>query len=488
MKKIKLYLNILAIIANLSVNAVAQNTSDSYDQYRKQVLANYQGFRKSVLDNYVDYLNTIWKEYKAFKGIVRDINPKPITPPNTKNAPKQQPVNNKPIVEAPIEKEPTISPLSNVIMQPSSPTQFAPVTQELPFSFYGFTLNAPRLNVVRTNSINPKDVAKVWQTYEQHRMSDNAKRLLTKAKILGLNDWFTFDMVRQCVNSQCRAIAANDRILLQQFLLAHMGYDVRIARVDKQLILLVAFKNQVYARSYLTINDHNYYIFTDNDFTLQQNTTIYTCEFPTDTNCGQALDLHITQVMRLKSEKIHSCTLKWNNMIIQGEVDINVMEMLRHYPQMEIPAYAISIIAQNLRHSILEQLKPQITNLSTVEAAEKLLHFVQYAFSYDTDDKQHGYEKPYFLEENFYYPKNDCEDRSVLYAYLVRNLLDLDVHFIHYPGHECTAVCFGSDNVKGHGYLYKGKQYIICDPTYIGASLGQCMPDYLNENPQIEIW
>lgn len=301
MKKIKLYLNILAIIANLSVNAVAQNTSDSYDQYRKQVLANYQGFRKSVLDNYVDYLNTIWKEYKAFKGIVRDINPKPITPPNTKNAPKQQPVNNKPIVEAPIEKEPTISPLSNVIMQPSSPTQFAPVTQELPFSFYGFTLNAPRLNVVRTNSINPKDVAKVWQTYEQHRMSDNAKRLLTKAKILGLNDWFTFDMVRQCVNSQCRAIAANDRILLQQFLLAHMGYDVRIARVDKQLILLVAFKNQVYARSYLTINDHNYYIFTDNDFTLQQNTTIYTCEFPTDTNCGQALDLHITQVMRLKS-------------------------------------------------------------------------------------------------------------------------------------------------------------------------------------------
>ena len=98
------------------------------------------------------------------------------------------------------------------------------------------------------------------------------------------------------------------------------------------------------------------------------------------------------------------------------------------------------------------------------------------------------YEKPYFIEENFYYPKNDCEDRAVFYAFLIRNLLGLDVHLVHFPGHECTAVCFGTENVIGSGYRYEGKTYIICDPTYIGANIGQCMPQYEGMEPKVELW
>ena len=93
-----------------------------------------------------------------------------------------------------------------------------------------------------------------------------------------------------------------------------------------------------------------------------------------------------------------------------------------------------------------------------------------------------------FIEENFYYPKNDCEDRAIFYAFLIRNLLGLDVHLVHFPGHECTAVCFGTENVIGSGYRYEGKTYIICDPTYIGANIGQCMPQYEDVEPKVELW
>ena len=32
---------------------------------------------------------------------------------------------------------------------------------------------------------------------------------------------------------------------------------------------------------------------------------------------------------------------------------------------------------------------------------------------------------------------------------------------------------------------YKGKKYIICDPTFINANAGMCMPEFKKVNPEI---
>lgn len=154
---------------------------------------------------------------------------------------------------------------------------------------------------------------------------------------------------------------------------------------------------------------------------------------------------------------------------------------------MPIPCYARSILFPDVRQEIVSQLKDQLKDLELQIAVDKLLHFVQYAFPYATDDEQHGFEKPYFFEELLYYPKCDCEDRSVFYAYLLREVLGVENHLIHFPGHECVAVCLGR-TLHGDGYMYKGKQFYISDPTYMGASTGMCMPDYRSTNPQVEEW
>ena len=111
------------------------------------------------------------------------------------------------------------------------------------------------------------------------------------------------------------------------------------------------------------------------------------------------------------------------------------------------------------------------------EAANILIDFVQTAFQYQTDDEQFGYEKPFFVDEVFYYPYCDCEDRSILYSYLVRTLMGLDVVLLDYPNHIATAVCF-DENVSGDYLMVEGKKYVVCDPTYIGASIGNAMPQY----------
>lgn len=65
----------------------------------------------------------------------------------------------------------------------------------------------------------------------------------------------------------------------------------------------------------------------------------------------------------------------------------------------------------------------------------------------------------------------------MLFSYLVRKLLGLDVVLLDYPNHIATAVCF-KGNVGGDYLMVNGRKYTVCDPTYIGASIGMTMPKF----------
>ena len=91
----------------------------------------------------------------------------------------------------------------------------------------------------------------------------------------------------------------------------------------------------------------------------------------------------------------------------------------------------------------------------------------------------------FFTEETLFFPYCDCEDRSVLYAYLVRELLGLEVVGLVFPGHAATAVKFKDRSIDGDYITYQGEKYVICDPTYINADLGMCLPEYQNKQAKI---
>ncbi len=122
-------------------------------------------------------------------------------------------------------------------------------------------------------------------------------------------------------------------------------------------------------------------------------------------------------------------------------------------------------------------MRSSIAGKNKSAAANILLHFVQTAFEYATDDEQFGVERPLFADETLFYPYSDCEDRAILYSILVRELLGLDVVLLHYPNHLATAVCFDTE-VPGDYLQVDGIRYIVCDPTYINADIGQAMPQF----------
>jgi hypothetical protein len=273
---------------------------------------------------------------------------------------------------------------------------------------------------------------------------------------------------------------------MMQYLMLSMGYDVRMAIAGNEVYLMLPFEQKVYENTYLTVNDMKYYVYPKS---LPNGSSIYSCAVPAGTDCGRRMDLIVNPAYRLPRSN-QPFALSHGGLSAQGNVNKNVIALLQEYPAMDIYCYAASLTDAEVRRSVVNQLKEQLAGMSEAQAANALLHFVQSAFEYQTDRQQFGdgVEKSFFFDETLYFPYCDCEDRSIFYAYLVHNLLGLDVHLVHFPGHECTAINFTDNSVDGDAYIYNDKKYIICDPTYVDAEIGVCMPQFQTESPKVELW
>jgi hypothetical protein len=126
-----------------------------------------------------------------------------------------------------------------------------------------------------------------------------------------------------------------------------------------------------------------------------------------------------------------------------------------------------------------------LSGKSKLQAAEELLNFVQTALVYEYDDTVWGGDRAFFPEEKLFYPYADCEDRSILFSRLVRDLLGLKVVLLYYPGHLATAVRFEGEEPLGDYLQLDDGRYYIADPTYIGAPIGVSMPSVRDEKIKV---
>ncbi len=475
-----------------------------FDQFRQGMLRRYTEHRQRVLDNYADYLQQTWQRFEAFKGekLPFDHSPKPHEAPQAPTTPATPaPLPTPTIPKEDSSPQPTI-PQPPAPTTPPRPTEPAPTTPSpasqptLPtqhFTFYGAQLTAPKAEFALLGSMDEHNIAQAWRTMQKADANQQVvENLMQLARQLGLNDWLTIEMVRTYVDALLPTpTQSTTRIVMQQFILSHMGWDVRLARTNKQLVLLVPTQQTFYNQSYLEFKGQQFYIFKDNLNPIDENSTQYASyQLPSGGDAGRIVNLIFNNKggLQLRSGQTIERHLTDGRLNISVTIDKGMMEALRHYPPMDIPHYAQSVVLPTLQANLWQQLRSQLTGRTEHDVVKALLHFAQYAFDYATDGDQHGYEKPYFIEENFYYPKNDCEDRAIFLARAVSELLGLKVHLVQFPGHECTAIHFNDPSISGTGYNYNTLQYIICDPTYIGADIGNCMPNYINVKPLIQPW
>ncbi|MBO5915934.1 MAG: hypothetical protein J6Q25_03385 [Bacteroidales bacterium] len=369
-------------------------------------------------------------------------------------------------------------------MAPATPAK--PAANTINYSLYGLQMSVPKPAVApNLTSGAQKEVVAFWKEIKESDTKAIVKSFKDAAVNYRLGDWCSLKAVEKYAEIWAKGNVNAARVMTQ-FLMMSMGYDLRMASANNEVYLLLPFQQQVYANTFIRIDDNKYYVYPNS---MPANSSIYTCRVPADVDCGQTINLVINPAYLLP-KKDQAFKVSHADLSIEGNINRNIIDLQQEYPSMDISCYAASIADEDLRQNILSQLRKQLEGKSEMDAANAILHFVQEGFAYKTDGQQfgQGVEKCFFFDELLYFPFCDCEDRSIFFAYLVKEILGLDVLLVGYPGHECTAVALSEAPQRHTSLNYKGKNYYICDPTYMGADVGMCMPKYVNVNPEVEEW
>lgn len=314
--------------------------------------------------------------------------------------------------------------------------------------------------------------------------------LLEIKEDLMLNDWGFLVLLDEFTKSLSKEkqYSENFATTLLAYLLTESGYDVRLAKDAKDKLYLLYHSNEiVYNKKNTNVNNKHYYMYTrgkakTND-SIPQKLDFLNANFVGN----KAVDFNLpaspklAKVMSEGKRKSTNLMAGWDFTI---KVNKNLMDFYNDYPvsgeEKNYMTKFTKLAETPLSEEAKEQLYPSIKKLmkgnDQLTNVNHLLSWIQYGFAYQLDEKEWGSDRPFFPEETLYYPYCDSEDRSALFARLVHDLLGLETIYLYSKiGHVCIGVHFTDKEVEGDNYIYEGKKYIICDPTYYGASAGKAM-------------
>jgi hypothetical protein len=495
----------MCIFALFSLSMMAQDNNTPFSQYkaqRQQAFNQYKEHRRKEFEEFRRKRNEEFAEF--MRKSWDDFTPKPVEP-----KPKDETI--PPIVapkddDVPINRKPKSVPFEEVIPvptpqpqpQPIKPIEEIPITPVSPsqsyvsFMFFGTPekVRFDKKNGIRLNIIGENNIADAWLKLSEESYTNLIYDCLEIRRNQRLCDWAYLMMLNEMAESVFGE-RTNESVLLMAYVYCQSGYQMRLAIDNQKLILLVASKHQIFELPYFTIDGSNYYPFLKKGEGISERVQISRVSFPQE----KTMSLLVTKTHEFAIKYKEGKTIKSEqnpNVATTVKINQNLISFYSTYPTSMLDnnimtkwsIYANTPLSKDVKEQLYPQLKPLINDKTQLEAVNILLNWVQTGFEYEYDDKVWEGDRVFFAEESLNYPFCDCEDRSILFTRLVRDLIGLKCILVFYPGHLAAAVNF-TDSVNGDYIQLNGQRYIVSDPTYIGASVGMTMPEMDNKTAKV---
>lgn len=479
-----LFIGLVIIPLGLRCQNDSSSFQNSYEKFKEQAQKEYDDFVAEAHKDFEEFLAQAWSEYQSFAGE---------SGAYSKQKPEVVPsiaVQSGIIdVEAPsldngstiFETEPENR--NSVFDYDTSPSN------NVKINFYGrdMVFNVPKTLRVSSDGVRERHVSRFYATLHQNDANHLLQRQLDAAvSEMGLNEWGYFVLLR-AITEKLYA-NTNDRVLFSFYMLHSHGFKARVGRGSKsnQLLLLLALDNrkEVYSKTFFRINGTKYYAVYGNGV---QGESVYSYDEKADDSGLKEIRLDFTKTLN-----IAACD-KWRKLHL-NKVNLDITlpystSHLRYYdeiPTTVFPIYFNTPVSKETEAVLAQTFGSLGKQYNKVQLVDIMLNFVQTAFAYKIDEQQFGREKYFFPEETIGLPFSDCEDRSALFAWLVKRFVGYDVVGVLYDDHLATAICFGEDaQLTGKSITHNGKRYMICDPTYQNAPIGTVMPKFANVKYEI---
>jgi len=451
--------------------------AETYEEYLRSQEEAFTSFKEARDKEFSEFLNKEWKAYKEAQGEVGYEEKKPQVLPKAPavkiKETRQKEIKQKVvIVEVPsIKAKPKV--YKKIIIPPA-----AQALKTLYIQYFGVDLEIhydKSVLISMQKNISKDDISSAWDDLASSEYETMISELDTISKKLQLNGWAQYIFVKQVSNALFKD--KNEAKVFSWFVLLKLGYDAHISYQRHTIVLLLPIKGNLYNTIYYTLKGKKYYAI---DYYARGKIGSVMTYDNVYEGASKSIDFDLGQLPRFERSKTKKrLVFKVDNetQSINLEYDRNLLKFFQTYPQVSYEYYFSSPESILLENSFKASFKPLLKGRSQSEALDLILSFVQNAFKYRVDEKQFNMEKVMFPSETIFYPYSDCEDRAILFTYMVKTLLGIDVVGVKYPNHMATAVDI-QEKIEGEYIRSEGVSYVVADPTYINARIGMSMPQF----------
>lgn len=458
-----------------------------FDKYREQKRKAFEEFRRKRNEEFAKLLRKDWTpvESRPAEPRPKDESRPPVVAPEEDKRPttpvKPKPTPIEEVVPAP-QPQPQPQPVDPIDEVPATPK--APTTPVQQFTFLGTTekVRLDKKNLVHLSKLNKHAVANAWLKLSEEAYTNLIHDCLQIREERNLCDWAYLLMLEQMAESLCGK-GSNDATLLMAYVYCQSGYKMRLAMDSKQLYMLFASHHKIYDWDRFSIDGADYYPYK---YEQVGNIVLSDQKFPGEQPLSLLVEKEPVLATTATTATAHQST-RYKQFAFSVEANQNLLDFYTSYPTSMIGSntvsrwamYANMPMPENTRKQLYPHIRRATEGLGMADATERILNWVQTGFKYKLDDVVWGEDRAFFPEESLHYPYCDCEDRSILFTRIVRDLLGLDCILVYYPGHLATAVHIPGE-VRGDYIELNGVRYTIADPTYINARVGMTMPGMNN--------
>ena len=450
--------------------------SASFEDFKRQQESSFNAYRDTRDAQFNQYLKTQWEEYSAKESVALYEKQKPKT-----------------ITRTSVEKIKSVGPLINVKL-PKAPKEETkiqlitvdPLTKspkaDINFNFFGEEIGLNVRESIKKAKFYPYSqtgIANFFETIASSDYEDLVQAIRKKSATLELNDWGVYLLVDAISKNIFQG--EDDAKLFTWFVLNKLKYNVKVGLSSKHVVLMHYSEKIIYATPSYQFENKKFYVVSDYAKPSFKKVYTYKQEYP---NATKALDLSLVKIPKFPNkQKEKNLTFKQydKEYAFTFNYNQNIIDFMATYPQADYETYFNAPMQEETYKEIAKGLKEYVDGMQASVAINFVLNFVQNAFKYERDKDQFNREKVMFAQETLYYDKSDCEDRAVLFSYLVKKLFKIGVIGVKYKDHMATGL---SIPMSGDSVNVGNKKYVIADPTYLNANIGQSMPKYKSIIPQ----
>ncbi|MBO7645992.1 MAG: hypothetical protein J6S52_03155 [Prevotella sp.] len=395
------------------------------------------------------------------------------------------PVNVIPVIEIPVDNTPKKQPVPVAPIRENDE-----VNSYAEFDVFGTDMKVRwgDLPDFKLSGKNEKAVADAFRTLTSSKYNNLIRDCLANRIKYDLCDWAYYKML-QSMTEKALGKGTSEARIAQGILLNQTGYNIRFGfdPDNSDIYFLVKTASSPYGMP-IAIVDGDYYYSLEKVKSRWLN--VFNSAYPGEQTF--TFDLNKVPAFATTPSDDRVITSARYSVEATSSVNKNLIDFFNTYPSSYVMKevmtnwgfYANTPMSKEVKDKLYPTLKKNIAGMDQKTAANVLLNWVQTGFKYEYDNVVWGEERSFFAEESLFYPFCDCEDRSILYSHLVRDLMGLDVVLVYYPGHMATAVNF-TEEVRGDYLELNGRKFVIADGTYIGAPVGRTMPGMDNQKAKV---